>query len=361
MTYAWYSIVDVAAAGFPVTSRCALVVWGFSCFLIRLILLSTLRIRLQYNSRQPWRLVYLVVLLLLSLHAYRFLNTNRRQCVVENVCVWSYLIKLQSLLLSELKIAPVHCVLMKSPSIFVWCESLACPSCIEFLPYLGRRPSGSLQWKTRIACLLFEASSSWDDSTSDYWMHFTYISDVVDVLGEVLRQQYIAGSTRLHPECPWIALKYRRCSEELVFKQYWNLFFCSPPFARKLIQAWIGQYEVPANLDLNNSARSSNLTAPSSCRWTVSSCRSNLIMNFDAVKQYWRNLSGLMSIHSLPRTGIEIGDSVTTGFGRGFAFATGFPVALCSTFSREMVSDVLVTHLLIPFTIRTQETVFVSK
>ena len=32
-------------------------------------------------------------------------------------------------------------------------------------------------------------------------------------------------------------------------------------------------------------------------------------------------------------------DSVTTGFGRGFAFATGFPVTLCSTFSREMVSD----------------------
>ena len=49
LKYAWYSVVDVAAAGFTVTSRYALVVWGFSCFLIRLILLSTLRIRLQYN------------------------------------------------------------------------------------------------------------------------------------------------------------------------------------------------------------------------------------------------------------------------------------------------------------------------
>ena len=39
------------------------------------------------KSKQPWRLEYLAVLPLLSLHAYRFLNTNRRQCVVENDCV----------------------------------------------------------------------------------------------------------------------------------------------------------------------------------------------------------------------------------------------------------------------------------
>ena len=58
---AWYSIVDVAAAGFSVTSRCALVVRGFSCFLVGLVLLSTLRVRLQYNSRQPWRLIYITV------------------------------------------------------------------------------------------------------------------------------------------------------------------------------------------------------------------------------------------------------------------------------------------------------------
>ena len=38
MRYAWYSIVNVAAAGFSVTSRCALVVRGFSCFLLMLIL-----------------------------------------------------------------------------------------------------------------------------------------------------------------------------------------------------------------------------------------------------------------------------------------------------------------------------------
>ena len=58
------------------------------------------------------------------------------------------------------------------------------------------------------------------------------------------------------------------------------------------------------------------------------------------------------------------------GFGCGLAFETGFPVtslcskatglpvtSLCSKISRAMVSDVSVTYLSIPFTIRTQETV----
>ena len=44
-----------------------------------------------------------------------------------------------------------------------------------------------------------------------------------------------------------------------------------------------------------------------------------------------------------------------------FAFATSLPEAVCSAFSREMVSDVSVTYLLIPFTIRTHEAVPDSK
>ena len=76
----WINFFTVSSpTSCSVTSvRCALVVWGCSCFLIRLILLPTLRIRLQYNSRQPWRLIYLMEKLLLNLHAYRSLNTNRR-------------------------------------------------------------------------------------------------------------------------------------------------------------------------------------------------------------------------------------------------------------------------------------------
>ena len=56
-----------------------------------------------------------------------------------------------------------------------------------------------------------------------------------------------------------------------------------------------------------------------------------------------------------------MGDSVTVGFGCGFAFATSFPLALCSKFSKKMASDVSVTYLIIPFKIRTQEAVPVSK
>ena len=82
MRCAWYSIVNVAAAGFSVTPRYAVAVRGCSRFLLRLILLSTLRIRLLYNSKQPWRLVHFLVLLLHSPHAYSFLKINRRQCVV---------------------------------------------------------------------------------------------------------------------------------------------------------------------------------------------------------------------------------------------------------------------------------------
>ena len=63
---------------------------------------------------------------------------------------------------------------------------------------------------------------------------------------------------------------------------------------------------------------------------------------FDIVKQPFGNLSGLMSIRFLSRTRIEMGDSVTLGFCCGFAFATGFPVTPCSTFSREVVYDVWV-------------------
>ena len=105
------------------------------------------------------------------------------------------------------------------------------------------------------------------------------------------------GSTRVPPECPWIALKYRKCLEALGFTQYWNFFFGPPLFARKVIQASIGHCEVPSNFASNFSARSSNLTAPSSSRWTASSCRNNLIMNFDTSKQLWLNFPGSTSIH----------------------------------------------------------------
>ena len=77
-------------------------------------------------------------------------------------------------------------------------------------------------------------------------------------------------------------------------------------------------------------------------------------------KTIFMDFSGLMSIHYLSRKGIEIVDNVTAGFSRGPAFAT-VSLQLCAQrLSQEMVSDVSVSYLLMPFTIRTQETV-VSK
>ena len=115
------------------------------------------------------------------------------------------------------------------------------------------------------------------------------------------------------------------------FKQCWNLCFCPPPFAEKLIQTWIGQCEVAPNLDLNNAARSSNLTAPSSSPWIDSSCRSNLIIVFDTSKQLWQNVPRSISIHFRSRSS--------------------------PTLATRISSDVSVRCLLVPFTIRTQEVV----
>ena len=56
---------------------------------------------------------------------------------------------------------------------------------------------------------------------------------------------------------------------------------------------------------------------------------------------------------------VRNGANVTVGLGS--SFATSFPVTLCSTFPVGMVSDVSVTYLSMPFTIRTQEAFSVSE
>ena len=78
-------------------------------------------------------------------------------------------------------------------------------------------------------------------------------------------------------------MKYKKYLEALWFKQHWDLFF-SPLFARKLIQASIDQCEIPSNFALNFSAKSSNLTAPTNSRWTVSTWRNSLILIFATSK-----------------------------------------------------------------------------
>ena len=112
---------------------------------------------------------------------------------------------------------------------------------------------------------------------------------------------------------------------------------------------------------LDLSPRSSNLTAQSSARWTVSSCRSNLIMNFDTSKQSWLNFAGSMSVHFRSRQGWDTRDNFKVGVGRNLTFTTSFLVPLFSTLATRLSCDFSVTYLLIPFTIRTQETVVSSK
>ena len=56
-----------------------------------------------------------------------------------------------------------------------------------------------------------------------------------------------ARSTALSPECPSIALKYRKCLEEFGFTQYWNLFFAPPPFATVDIQSSSNHCEAPSH------------------------------------------------------------------------------------------------------------------
>ena len=137
MRYAWSSFVDVAAAGFPATSQYALEVSGFSCFFIRLIRLYTLRIRLQFYMRQPWRLIYLVEYLLLGVNAYAY--KSQALCCRERLRVIVF--DETAILSSERALNCTNTLCFDEVSKYLcMVRSLACPSCIEFLTYFDRRP-----------------------------------------------------------------------------------------------------------------------------------------------------------------------------------------------------------------------------
>ena len=113
------------------------------------------------------------------------------------------------------------------------------------------------------------------------------------------------------------------------------------PLCKKLSHVRIDQCEEDIILDRNIDARSSNFTAPSSSLFTDSSCRSNLIINFDTSRQLWSKVPGSTSSHFRSWYGIDTGDNVEFDVCCGLAFATGFP------------SDIFVAYLLIPSTIPT--------
>ena len=231
------------------------------------------------------------------------------------------------------------------------------PDRIELLPDFDWRTSGSLLWKTRTA------SPFWDFVLPES-IHTGWCSTCRERsrCGRCIRRSHpITVHCLAMQDQPENLLNVRgllrntRHVRKNEGSSSTEIFSVSSSFARKPFQAWIDQCEVAANLDLNKSVRSSNLTAPSSSRWTESSCRSYLIMNCDTSKQPWLNFLCSISIHFRSLYGIDTGDNVKVGVGRGLAFATSFPVLLSPTLSTGISSDVSVTYLLIPFTTRTQK------
>ena len=96
---------------------------------------------------------------------------------------WS-LIELQTFSLSELQIAPIHCVLVNSPRIFVRRDS-GFVQIVLFFFYIG------FTAVTNTDYLSLLRPSYWYQSALDDGLHVVSVPDVVDVLGDDMRQQYI--------------------------------------------------------------------------------------------------------------------------------------------------------------------------
>ena len=101
-------------------------------------------------------------------------------------------------------------------------------------------------------------------------------------------------------ETSWkmVTRRYRHVSGELVSTQYWNLFLIPPLLCKNLSHVRIDRCEDDIVLDRTIDARSSNFTAPSSSRFAESSCRTNLIINFETSRKCWSKVTGSTSILS---------------------------------------------------------------
>ena len=220
-------------------------------------------------------------------------------CVIEKSdCVGSCLITLHSFS-ERASTCTIYCISVNSLSIFVHRDSGFIQIILGLLQILI-----GVHW---VHCsekhwlpIQFETSSSQNQSTLDDGVPVVSVSDVVDAVGEVVREQYIVLQCRIN-ESTSMSLVCSEIQEMFgIIRVQSSIETFSPVlllFAKRGIPASIGHYEVPANLDFNNSAKSSNLTRPSSSRWTVSSCRNNLIKIFDTSKQPRLNFPGSTSIH----------------------------------------------------------------
>ena len=180
----------------------------------------------------PWRLIYLMEKLLLNLHAYRF-SQYKSQVVCCRERLRVIVFDKNAILSSERALnCTQYTVFWWGLQVFLYgVRSLACPSRIEFLPCCDHRPSDSLQWKTRIACPL------WDFfllGSIHFWLlnvfHLKFPTVNRCTRLKSSGKQYVVLQCRINeitPECPWIARKCRKCLEELGFKQYWKPFLWS--------------------------------------------------------------------------------------------------------------------------------------
>ena len=95
---------------------------------------------------------------------------------------------------------------MNSPSVFVRCNSGFVQIVFNFFQILSstHRVHGCEEHWLPVPS---EAFCSQDQSTSDYGVHFISVPDVVDVLGKVIRQQYIVLQCRINDTTSWTSLK----------------------------------------------------------------------------------------------------------------------------------------------------------
>ena len=97
-----------------------------------------------------------------------------------------------------------------------------CPDRIEFLPDLDWRTSGSRLWKNTDCLSLLRLfppriSRPWMMECMSWAFPMWLMQSAKSLVNSTLSCN--VGSTRVPLECPWIALKYRKCSEEWGFQQ----------------------------------------------------------------------------------------------------------------------------------------------
>ena len=136
-------------------------------------------------------------------------------------------------------------------------------------------------------------------------MHLVGGPDVVDVLGEVIRLQFIVLQEWINETFSRMSLN---CTEIQKILDLWiqavlKSLFLSSSLSQRVQPSIDCPLRNITKFSFNLLIRSFSLTAPSSSRGIDVTCRSVLVMNFDTSKQQRSNGCGSMSIHFLSGIG----------------------------------------------------------